>query len=72
MNDSIKPSYYPHLYELMIEAGDKQEDLARLFNRSPAVISNLFKTGRRLQKDEAKKLADRYNVTRVLQASPQP
>jgi len=53
---------YEHLQNLLLSAGKKQADLARLINKTPAVITNLFNGDRKLDAQEAIKIADWLGV----------
>jgi len=48
---------YEHLQNLLVSAGKKQADLARLINKTPAVVTNLFNGDRKLDAQEAIKIA---------------
>ena len=53
---------YEHLQNLLLSAGKKQADLARLINKTPAVITNLFNGSRKLDAKEACRIADWLGV----------
>lgn len=53
---------YEHLQNLLLSAGKKQADLARLIHKTPAVITNLFNGSRKLDAKEAIKIADWLGV----------
>lgn len=48
---------YEHLKNLLMSAGKKQADLARLINKTPAVVTNLFNGDRKLDAQEARRIA---------------
>jgi transcriptional regulator with XRE-family HTH domain len=53
---------YEHLQNLLVSAGKKQADLARLINKTPAVVTNLFNGSRKLDAKEAIRIADWLGV----------
>jgi transcriptional regulator with XRE-family HTH domain len=48
---------YEHLRTMLMSAGKKQADLARLINKTPAVVTNLFNGVRKLDAQEASRIA---------------
>jgi transcriptional regulator with XRE-family HTH domain len=48
---------YEHLRNLLTSAGKKQADLAKLINKTPAVVTNLFNGVRKLDAQEANRIA---------------
>lgn len=54
---------YPHILELLKKRKLKRAALAKLFGRDRAVITNLFNGTRKLSLEEAKMIADYFNVT---------
>jgi hypothetical protein len=48
---------YEHLRNLLVSAGKKQADLAKLIHKTPAVVTNLFNGVRKLDAQEAGRIA---------------
>lgn len=54
---------YDHLKRLLKNKRETQADLAKLINRTPAVITSLFKGERSLQTEEVNRLATHFGVS---------